>query len=160
VQQIQGKNSRKENAVGESSVHSYAVHEAWLAKLGHWEEALLKYQQRVRADPNDRSAVLGSLKSLDALGRWEEAIRMCSGILDPQGSPSAGVGVGGAGGLGNVITSDWDETRNFTSGTSQTPRQKAAIIGARAAWSLNRWDVMDSFVEKLPEDNADASFLR
>jgi len=142
-------------------VHSYAVHEAWLAKLGHWEEALLKYQQRVQTDPKDRAAVLGSLKSLDALGRWEEAIRMCSEILDSPGTPSAAAGGGvGGGALGYAGASEWDDTGIMTSGSSPTPRQKAAVIGARAAWSLNRWDVMDSFVEKLPEDNADASFLR
>jgi hypothetical protein len=27
---------------------------------------------------------------------------------------------------------------------------KTAEIGARAAWSLHRWDVMDSFVQLIP----------
>ena len=38
--------------------------------------------------------------------------------------------------------------------------QKAAVIGARAAWSLNNWQEMDSLVSQLPADNVDASFLR
>ena len=27
---------------------------------------------------------------------------------------------------------------------------KAAVIGARAAWSLNQWDRMDLFLSQLP----------
>jgi hypothetical protein len=37
---------------------------------------------------------------------------------------------------------------------------KAAVIGARAAWSLNGWELMDTFVSQLPADNIDASFMR
>ena len=32
--------------------------------------------------------------------------------------------------------------------------------GARAAWSLNRWDVMDSFVQRLPTNNMDSTFMK
>jgi hypothetical protein len=37
---------------------------------------------------------------------------------------------------------------------------KAAVIGARSAWSLNEWNLMDTFVSQLPEDNIDACFMR
>jgi hypothetical protein len=48
-----------------------------------------------------------------------------------------------------------------TSGSSGAlVHSKAAVIGARAAWSLNGWDLMETFVSQLPSDNIDASFMR
>lgn len=51
---------------------NYKVQEAWLAKLGHWNEALAKYDERLAKNPRDGEATAGKLKCLDALGRWEE----------------------------------------------------------------------------------------
>lgn len=127
---------------------AYAVHEAWLAKLGHWDEALAKYQARLDEDPTDKAAVLGSLKCLDALGRWEDAITMCTknmGILKTERSCSVGS-------IANSSTTDSIQT--------QSSQQKAAVIGAQAAWSLREWSIMQGFVTQLPEDNIYASFMR
>ena len=60
----------------------YTVQESWLAKLGQWNEALLRYDQRLEKSPNDGTAILGKLKCLDALGRWDEAILLCMQNLD------------------------------------------------------------------------------
>eukprot|EP00605_Chrysophyceae_sp_TOSAG23-4_P001470 GSChrysophyteH1.ASY1.ANO1.1606.1 assembled CDS len=106
---------------------SYKVQEAWLAKLGHWDDALVGYETKLEENPRDASAIAGKLKCLDALGRWEEAIKICNSTLDL--------------------------LRN-------SPHTKAAVIGARAAWSLNAWDLMDTFVSQLSEDNIDACFMR
>jgi len=38
--------------------------------------------------------------------------------------------------------------------------QKAAVIGARAAWSLSLWGEMEAFTAKLPADNVDANFMK
>ena len=54
----------------------YAVQESWLAKLGHWDEALVKYNQKLVATPYDSAVLAGKMKCLDALGRWEEAIQV------------------------------------------------------------------------------------
>eukprot|EP01041_Mallomonas_annulata_P001944 gene1944-3771_t len=119
---------------------SYAVHEAWLAKLGHWEDALSKYQNRMAVDPHDRAAVVGSLKCLDALGRWEEAIRMCSDNMN------------------NLLQEE--DTSPMGVLHQQSNQQKGAVIGARAAWSLNEWQIMDTFVSHLPSESVDGLFLR
>lgn len=37
---------------------------------------------------------------------------------------------------------------------------KIVVIGARSAWSLNEWNLMNSFVQELPNDNIDACFMR
>jgi tetratricopeptide (TPR) repeat protein len=47
----------------------YTVREAWLAKLGHWNEALRMYDERLAKNPKDGVAIAGKLKCLDALGR-------------------------------------------------------------------------------------------
>ena len=92
------------------------------------------YDARLLVTPRDGMAIAGKLKCLDALGRWEEAIQLCIENLDhlkAEGGPG-----------GNATHS------------------KAAVIGARAAWSLNGWGLMDNIVSQLPSDNIDASFMR
>ena len=39
--------------------HDYTVHESWLAKLGHWNEAILKYEQRLAVHKYDGEAIAG-----------------------------------------------------------------------------------------------------
>lgn len=81
------------------------------------------------------------------------------GMDEPAGfglSSSAGGAMAGASGSGAAVpvmrqSSGSKETKTFT---------KAAVIGARAAWSLNEWGLMDSFVSQLPPDNIDACFMR
>jgi FKBP12-rapamycin complex-associated protein len=92
---------------------SYTVQEGWLAKLGNWPEALDKYEQRLKENPKDFLAITGKLKCLDALGRWEEAIKICMDSLDLTR-------------LDSIVKGDSTHT-------------KISILGARAAWSLNNW---------------------
>ena len=49
--------------------------------------------------------------------------------------------------------------RNQSEGSNFDTHNKAAVIGARSAWSLSLWDLMDTFVSQLPSDNIDASFM-
>lgn len=102
----------------------YAVQESWLAKLGHWDTALVKYNEKLALTPGDSTVLAGKMKCLDALGRWEEAIKICEDNLDLMRVESETVG-------------------NKT-------LIKAAVIGARAAWSLNQWDRMDLFLTQIP----------
>lgn len=113
---------------------TYKVQEAWLAKLGHWNEALEMYNRRLDINSRDSIAIAGKLKCLESLGRWEEAIKMCKESLDYLRQESA-------------VAGDFTHT-------------KAAVIGARAAWSLNEWELMDQFVLQLPPDNIDSCFMR
>ena len=65
------------------------------------------------------------MKCLDALGRWEEAIQLCIENLEhlkAEGGPGPGV---------------------------SATHTKAAVIGARAAWSLNGWNLMDNIVSQV-----------
>jgi len=112
----------------------YAVQEAWLSKLGHWDEALVRYETRLEKNPKDSMAIAGKLKCLDSLGRWEEAIKLCSENLD--------------------------HLRVECVSSGNNTHTKAAVIGARSAWSLNEWTLMDNIVSQLPQDNVEASFLR
>ena len=102
----------------------YAVQESWLAKLGHWDEALVKYNQKL-ATSHDSTVLAGKMKCLDALGRWEEAIQICEENLEEMRVESDAL-------------------------NSNKTLVKAAVIGARAAWSLNQWDKMDLFLTQLP----------
>jgi tetratricopeptide (TPR) repeat protein len=47
----------------------YTIQESWLAKLGQWNEALVRYDQRLVNNPQETVALLGKLKCLDALVR-------------------------------------------------------------------------------------------
>jgi hypothetical protein len=40
----------------------YTIQESWLAKLGQWNEALIRYDQRLEINPTERVALLGKLK--------------------------------------------------------------------------------------------------
>ena len=59
------------------------IQESWLAKLGYWEEALEMYDKKLLTSPDDVNAVVGKLKCLDNLGRWEDVIDVCSGSMSP-----------------------------------------------------------------------------
>ena len=48
----------------------------------------------------------------------------------------------------------------YTSQHHKRLHTKIVVIGARAAWSLNEWNLMNSFVSELPNDNIDACFMR
>ena len=110
------------------------VKEAWLAKLGRWDEALDMYEKKLLAHPTNAEALVGKSKCLNALGRWEEALHLLQS--------NAGL-----------------TKKSQSSQVLKSTAHKAAVVGARAAWSLNRWDVMDSFVKKLPTGNIDATFM-
>ena len=115
-------------------VEAYRVQEAWLAKLGYWTEALERYDQRLIADPRDSLAISGKLKCLDALGRWEEAIKISGESLDHLRIESSALG-----------------NSNHT---------KAAVLCGRAAWALSEWSLMDSIVTQLPENNVEGLFMK
>eukprot|EP01033_Poteriospumella_lacustris_P010144 gene10144-7234_t len=112
----------------------YKVQESWLAKLGYWDEALLKYEEKLQENPKDSVAIAGKMKCLEALGRWEDAVKLCEEHVDHM-----------------RIEAEHAKTQTHV---------KAAVIGARAAWSLNEWDLMDDFVSHLPADNVDGSFMK
>lgn len=112
----------------------YTVQESWLAKLGYWDEALVKYDEKLAINPKDSLAIAGRMKCLESLGRWEEAVKLCEDNLDRM-----------------RVECDASKINTHT---------KAAVIGARAAWSLNEWSLMDNCVSQLPADNVDGSFLK
>ena len=50
--------------------------------------------------------------------------------------------------------------RTQSEGSNFSVFNKAAVIGARSAWSLSLWDLMDTFTSQLPPENIDASFMK
>ncbi|CAM9983693.1 unnamed protein product, partial [Phaeothamnion confervicola] len=98
-----------------------AVKESWLAKLGHWQEALALYGRRHEADPADVGAIIGCMKCLDALGECDALLRMC------RESWAA---------LTSAEAADADDRAH----------RKAATLAARAAWNLGEWRLFEHHV--------------
>lgn len=192
------------------NIEMYSIQEAWLAKLGEWDESLKMYDIRLAKNPRDKEAVAGKLKCLDYLGRWEEAIALCNDsleymqmdltattttVLDTGSTDLSTEAARPSGALAGTVSPvtisrpvDRRPTRNLSPGAFRglsassppLPRSamstkeminaendrdkqlftKAAVIGARSAWSLNKWGQMKTFVSQLPSDNVDACFLR
>jgi tetratricopeptide (TPR) repeat protein len=191
----------------------YYIQEAWLAKLGEWDESLKMYDTRLKEDPRDKEAIAGKLKCLDYLGRWEEAISLCNDSLEHMRLELAALTTtttviststdlineetlarsSGAQRAVSPITisSRPNDKRAMRSGSSPnafrmssipsppipsvalTTKEitndadrdlhlftKAAVIGARSAWALNKWGLMRSFVSQLPGDHVDSCFLK
>ena len=105
------------------------VNEAWLAKLGRWDEALDIYEKKLESHPSNFDAMVGKAKCLNALGRWEDALDL-------------------------LLSNNMRHSQ-----LSNKASHKTAVVGARAAWSLNKWDVMDSFVKRLSPENIEATFM-
>jgi FKBP12-rapamycin complex-associated protein len=118
-------------AMKQSDQGEVTVHESWLAKLGYWEEALAMYEAKLAVNGNDDvEAVIGRLKCLDSLGRWEDVIELSSSVLS---------------------------SNSVTNGQHIA---KIAETGANAAWSLTEWSLVDKFVSKLSTDSVEASLLK
>lgn len=47
-------------------------HEEWYERLGRWPEALVAYEKKAEADPNDLVVQIGRMKCLHALGEWDQ----------------------------------------------------------------------------------------
>lgn len=137
VTMVKNKKTQRNNPVFKNLsifADSLTIKDSWLAKLGYWNEALIKFERRIETNSDDAVAIGGKLKCLEALGRWEEAIELCKERLD---------------------FLKWESERS-----DDSLHTKAAVIGARAAWSLSDWDTMDEFSSKLPKDNIDGSFMK
>ena len=171
VQQMQ-----KRLPLGEIQIRElYTVKESWLAKLGHWDEALEIYNLKLAQNPRDGKAMAGKIKCLgqaslplllntyfthffnplyaDALGRWEEAIQLCHERLDSDNS------IGSAKGS-SVHRQSISGNLSINTPSDNQLAYKAAVIGARAAWSLSLWSEMETFTSKLPSDSVDANFMK
>ena len=53
------------------------IQPGWLGKLGIWDEALAGYEEVLANDPLNHEAILGKIKALNNLGRWEETMQLC-----------------------------------------------------------------------------------
>lgn len=173
------------------------IRPGWLGKLGFWEEALAGYEEALSVDPANHEAILGKIKALDNLGRWEETMQLCiSGMAvlksknQPGPTPSATSGKMSWHDIGvdeSEATADMHNHDESISSPSRDPGDmsgtdilnrsnsasmqktekrelsvyaRAAVVGARAAWALGEWNVMDSLVSELPDDNLDTTFLK
>ncbi|KAF7362629.1 Serine/threonine-protein kinase TOR [Mycena venus] len=46
--------------------------EEWYERLGRWQEALVVYDEKMEADPNNPEIQIGRMRCLHALGEWEQ----------------------------------------------------------------------------------------
>lgn len=176
---------------------SIEIRPGWLGKLGFWDEALAGYNDVLSTDPNNHEALLGKIKALDNLGRWEETIQLCISGLPLLKLKNQSVAASGTQSVINLVDIDdynvdnlshdrdrhdsdaqflrsreaTDQTGSDVLNRSNSNQQKpdklelsvyarVAVVGARAAWALGEWDVMDSLVSELPDDNMDTTFLK
>lgn len=107
------------------------VKESWLAKLGHWEEALSLYKRRLETKRDDVTAVIGCMKCMDALGDWGELVKLCD--------------------------NSWEALK---AAPEDKLHRKAATLAARATWNLGDWLRFDQYVSAIEVDNVEGAFFR
>ncbi|CAM9623049.1 unnamed protein product [Chrysoparadoxa australica] len=116
----------------QENLESVIVKESWLAKLGRWEEALQLYKDKVKAQPGNIAACIGTMKCMDALGEWEGLVEFCRASWDALTQP----------------------------GVDEKAHKKAATMAARASWSLGRWDDFDMYAQEVEEDFVEGTYFR
>lgn len=52
--------------------HALQLKETWFEKLQRWEEALAAYREREKVEPGSMEVIMGKMRSLHALGEWEQ----------------------------------------------------------------------------------------
>lgn len=55
--------------------YDVSKHEEWYERLGHWQEALDAYNNKVQVDPGAPEPIMGRLRCLHALGEWDVLAR-------------------------------------------------------------------------------------
>lgn len=58
--------------------HSLQLKETWFEKLERWEDALHAYNEREKAGDTSVSVTLGKMRSLHALGEWEQLSQLAA----------------------------------------------------------------------------------
>lgn len=88
--------------------------ETWYEKLQRWEDALAAYNEKEAAGEDSVEVMMGKLRSLYALGEWEELSKLASekwGTAKPEVKKAmAPLAAGAAWGL-----EQWDEIAQYTS---------------------------------------------
>lgn len=52
--------------------HDLQLKETWHEKLQRWDDALRAYNERAKLEPDNMEVVMGKMRSLHALGEWEQ----------------------------------------------------------------------------------------
>ena len=117
--------------------------ESWLAKLGSWTEALAVYEDKLRQNPGDFDATLGSMRCLDATGEWQR-------VLDIAGT--SWLAISGNQGEGGQ---EMEQAPHSFSSLYITPRakRKALKFCAQAAWRLGQWCELEKYASQLVKGN-------
>jgi FKBP12-rapamycin complex-associated protein len=108
------------------------VRKSWLSKLGSWSEALQIYEQKLRRNPQDFDAILGSMRCLDASGEWQKVLD----LAEQSWSAISG---------GKLRVND----NLFDLHIPPKGRRKFFKFGAQAAWRLADWDVLEKYASAL-----------
>lgn len=92
--------------------HDLQLKETWYEKLQRWEDALNAYDQREKAGEDSFEVTMGKMRSLHALGEWEQLSDLASekwSISKPETrNVMAPLAAGAAWGLGH-----WDEIEQY-----------------------------------------------
>lgn len=93
--------------------HSLQLKETWFEKLERWEDALHAYNEREKAGDTSVSVTLGKMRSLHALGEWEQLSQLAARkwkVSKLQTKLIAPLAAGAAWGLG-----EWDMLEQYIS---------------------------------------------
>lgn len=92
--------------------HDLQLKETWYEKLQRWEDALNAYDQREKAGEDSFEVTMGKMRSLHALGEWEQLSELASqkwNVSKPEARIAmAPLAAGAAWGLGQ-----WDEIEKY-----------------------------------------------
>ncbi|QLQ82667.1 hypothetical protein HG537_0H04300 [Torulaspora globosa] len=92
--------------------HDLQLKETWYERLQRWEDALNAYDQREKAGEDSFEVTMGKMRSLHALGEWEQLSELASqkwSVSKPEARIAmAPLAAGAAWGLGQ-----WDEIEKY-----------------------------------------------
>lgn len=106
------------------------LRETWFEKLERWDEALEFYEQREREQPEDGAAQIEIV-----MGKMR--------CLHALGQWDA---------LATIASNTW-------ANSSPTIRRLISPLATAAAWGLNKWDLMDTYLQSMKRGSTDRAFF-
>jgi FKBP12-rapamycin complex-associated protein len=118
--------------------------ESWLAKLGSWSEALVVYEEKLRQNPHDFDAILGSMRCFDATGEWQRVL-----VIAETSWPAISASADERG-----QEAGQSAPHSFSSlYIAPRAKRKALKFCAQAAWRLGQWTELEKCASQLVKGN-------
>lgn len=126
--------------------HDLQLKETWYEKLQRWDDALQAYSEREKDDPNSMEITMGKMRSLHALGEWEQLSELArekwlhsTSDVKRAVAPLAAAASWGLG--------QWDRMENYIS-IMKTESPDKAFFNAVLALHKNNFEVASNHILK------------